>query len=151
MDKNVVIGSIAFGNNGGYFWSTQVEGEISIPNGNIASVLKAPHDEGDYSLGRRMKDYQHSLFELQKRGKILEGDLELLCSMIGTEVIRDGKLSDCDIRLKPFEMKLIVNLTNLTNNETTKIEKLYEANNVRAGIFGLGANFGVRYNLTPKE
>ena len=151
MDKNTVIGSLAFGNNGGYFWSEHAEGEISIHNGNIASVLRAPYNAGDYSLGRRMKDYQHALFELEKGSKISEGDLELLCSMIGTKVIKEGKLSHCNIELKPFEIRLIVNLTNLTNNETAKVEQLYKAENVKAGIFGLGSEFGIRYNLTPKE
>jgi len=149
MDVNTIRGRLAFGDKGGYFWSTYVEGRFS---GDIVSVLNKPYVGGDYSLGRIMKDYQHALLEIEKGKELSKDDLGFVCSMIGTEIVTGGKLEDCNIYLKPFEMKLDLHLADLKNNEFFQAQKTYEATNVRAGIFGFGGgSFGIRYDLTFKE
>ena len=149
MDVNHVKGSLGYGDKGGYFYSRHAEGLVTIKDGDLDAVLARPYAEGDHSLGRRMKDYQHALFGLKKGGEL--SDISKICSMIGTEIVKEGKLSKCDIYLRPFEMTLDLRITDLRDGSTSQIRRQYVAIDVRAGLFGLRSDIGIRYGLILKE
>lgn len=150
MDINSIKGILAFGGRGGYFYSPYAEGGISLEGGDLNRVLEAPGDE-DFSLGRMMRDYQHDFLEFEKGGKISKSDLDFICSMFGTEIEQEGELIKGNILLRPFEIKLNLTTVNLMRGTVLPVEKVYETENVRAGIWGLGHKVGVRYNLVLKN
>ena len=100
MNFNFIKGSLAFGKQGGYFYSDHSEGLISLDEG-ISETLKKPYRAGDYSLGKRMKDYQHALLKLERGRELSDKDLDFICEMIGTEVL-EKKENSSQLKIKWF-------------------------------------------------
>jgi hypothetical protein len=155
-DVNTINGNLAFGNNHALFYSAHVEGPVDIENSDINAVLNNPYD-GDNSLGRRMKDYQHAMIKLRLgKDNLTKDDLAALCELVGTEVPKDQdvekKLQDNSLILNPFEMGLSVEVTDLKEGSCWPVDQGYIASNVRAGLnFGFDKGLSIRYELTPKK